>query len=95
MANLVTKRGIVIVDTAADAIIAAGTPVKIGMIRWVGGVATNVLTLADSGTTQILFEAIFQAVNIDNVTYFDAKHLALDGLRCLTITAGRAYIHLV
>lgn len=95
MANLVTKRGIVIVDTAADAIIAAGTPVRISLIRWVGGVATNVLTLADSGTSVILCEAIFQAVNIDNVINFGIKPLGLDGLRVLTITSGRAYIHLL
>lgn len=86
MANDITRRGVIVLDTVADSIFAAGIPVTVHKVRFVHPTAAGEATLGDAGGVGLINLAAV-AGGADNID-FPNKPFVLNGLRLLSIAAG-------
>ena len=87
MANDLTRAGVIFLDTAADNIVAAGTPVHIMKARFVHPTAAGAATITDAGGATAKIELAAPAGGVDSIDFY-GKPLILNGLRLLAIAAG-------
>jgi hypothetical protein len=85
MSNIVNQKGVIILDTAADNIVAAGIPVRIAKIRFKATASGNVATITDAGGSVAKWEEISTATGVQT--------LVLDGLRLLSITGASSLVY--
>ena len=87
MANNITLKDVLVLDTAADNIIAAGVPVYIYKARFSHPTAAGGVTVTDAGGTVAKIDMAAAAGSADS-EFFQNKPLVLNGLRVLAIAAG-------
>lgn len=87
MANNTSQKGVLVLDTAADNIVAAGTPVKIAKARFVHPTAAGAVTVTDAGGTVAKLELAAVAGGADESNFLK-KPFTLDGLKIIAISAG-------
>jgi len=93
MANNVSQAGVLILDTAADNIVAAGIRVQIHKIRWQGGTtAAHVAEITDAGGSVVKWREVANAANYSAVDYCDPP-LVLNGLKLTTLSSGVLFIY--
>lgn len=88
MANVTSTPGVIgPLDTAADNIVASGSPVVIWKARFVHPTAAGAATITDAGGSAIKIELAAQAGASDEMDFFQHP-LVLSGLKLLAIAAG-------
>lgn len=87
MANNVSLPGVLVLDTAADNIVAAGIPVKIAKARFCHPTAAGGVTITDAGGTVAKLDLSAGAGASDQAD-FSQKKFTLNGLKILAIAAG-------
>ena len=91
--------GILVIDTAADNIVAAGVPVKISQIRWVGSTtAADSATVMEAGGSVPSWESgptTAGSLGFTDESEFDSDNpMILNGLKVGALTHGKLYIYL-
>ncbi len=86
MANDLTRRGVIMLDTVADNIVAAGTKVQIIKARFVHPTAAGVADIGDAGGVSLINLAA-PAAGADCIEFYD-KPFTLNGLRLIACAAG-------
>lgn len=87
MANDLTRPGVIFLDTAADNIVAAGTPVLVHKARFVHPTAAGAATITDAGGATARIELATGAGGSDTIDFY-SNPLKLSGLRLLALAAG-------
>lgn len=87
MANNVSLPEVLVLDTAADNIIAAGQKVYITKARFAHPTAAGGVTITDAGGTVAKLDLAAPAGGADT-EFFSNRPLVLNGLRVLAIAAG-------
>ena len=87
MANDVTQKEVLVLDTAADSIIAAGSPVHIVTANFAHPTATGGVTVTDAGGTVAKLDISAPAGDSRSVS-FPIRPLVLNGLKIIAIAAG-------
>ncbi len=90
--------GVIVVDTAADNIVAAGNPVKISKIRWEGAttVADSATVMEAGGSTPFWEGTVVgtpAGVVTDESDFYSDRPLILNGLKVGALTHGKLYIY--
>ena len=87
MANDLTRRGVIFLDTVADNIVAAGTKVRVKMVRFVHPTAAGEANLGDAGASVGLINLAAPAGGSDQIDFSDRVFI-LNGLKLLALAAG-------
>jgi hypothetical protein len=87
MANDLTRRGVIMLDTVADNIIAAGTPVHVWKARLTHPTAAGVADIGDAGGSVSLINLAAGAGGADAIEFYN-KPFKLNGLRLIALAAG-------
>lgn len=87
MANDVSQKEVLVLDTAADNIIAAGNKVYIVKARFVHPTAAGGVTITDAGGTVAKLD-LAAAAGASDSEFFEYRPLVLNGLKVMAIAAG-------
>jgi ABC-type Fe3+-siderophore transport system permease subunit len=92
MANIVNLPNVLVLDTAADNIIAATVGVRIRKIRIVAAAAAVAATLTDAGGTVGKIGLIAPIGGTDTAAFFAAPFV-LNGLQLLALSGAGALVY--
>lgn len=90
MANVTTLPNVLVLDTAADNIVAAATKVKVKMVTFAGPTAAGKAEITDAGGT-VSKITLAAGASGDAQRRFESA-FTLNGLRLLSVAAG-AVVH--
>jgi ligand-binding sensor protein len=90
--------GVIIVDTAADNIVAAGNFLKINQIRWIGNTAAaHSATVMEAGGSSAVWESgptVAGSAGFTDASEFDLDApMIINGLKVGVISSGKLYIY--
>lgn len=87
MANDLTRRGVIMLDTVADNIFPAGTKVSVAKVRFVHPTAAGVADIGDAGGSVSLINLAAPAGGADVIEFYN-KPFILNGLKLIALAAG-------
>jgi len=93
MANNVSQAEVLVLDTAADNIVAAGTSVYVRKARLAGGTTASKATICEAGGSVAKISLAHVSDSSDEV-YFNGKGLKLNGLKLIAISGTGSVLYL-